>query len=78
MAGPRRLDLSDPGTLRRVWDLPRAAYAVEAELIGFDGIPPLRESLQELLDCGESFLGLDGDWLRRMAVTGCHSPASSA
>jgi hypothetical protein len=40
MAEPRRLDLSDPDTLRRVWELQRAAYAVEAELIGFAGIPP--------------------------------------
>jgi ribosomal protein S18 acetylase RimI-like enzyme len=30
---------------------------VEAELIGFDGIPPLHESLEDLRACGESFLG---------------------
>ena len=58
---PRRLDLSDPDTLRRLWELQRAAYAVEAELIGFDGIPPLHESLRDLRDCGESFLGLDDE-----------------
>ena len=58
---PRRLDLSDPDTLQRLWDLQRASYAVEAELIGFDGIPALHESLQELRDCGESFLGLDDE-----------------
>src|SRR6476646_1831606 len=66
MTGPdateaRRLDLSDPGTLRRLRDLQRASYAVEAELIGFDGIPALHESLEELRDCGESFLGLDDE-----------------
>ena len=66
MTGPhateaRRLDLSDPDTLRRLWDLQRASYAVEAELIGFDGIPALHESLEELRDCGESFLGLDDE-----------------
>ena len=66
MTGPhateaRRLDLSDPGTLRRLWDLQRASYAVEAELIGFGGIPALHESLEELRDCGESFLGLDDE-----------------
>ena len=42
-------------------DLQRASYAVEAELIGFDGIPALHESLEELRDCGESFLGLDDE-----------------
>jgi len=61
MATPRRLDLADPDTLRQLWELQRAAYAVEAELIGFDGIPPLHESPQELRGCGESFLGLDDD-----------------
>ena len=58
---PRRLDLSDPDTLQRLWDLQRASYAVEAQLIGFDGIPALHESRQELRDCGESFLGLDDE-----------------
>lgn len=58
VAGPRPLDLSDPHTLRCLRDLQRASYAVEAELIGFDGIPALQESLEELRDCGESFLGL--------------------
>ena len=66
MTGPhateaRRLDLSEPDTLRRLWDLQRASYAVEAKLIGFDGIPALHESLEELRDCEESFLGLDDE-----------------
>ena len=69
MTGPhateaRRLDLSDPGTLRRLRDLQRASYTLEAELIGFDGIPALHESLEELRDCGESFLGLDDETVR--------------
>src|SRR3954466_51630 len=54
-----RLALSDDDTLRGLWELQRAAYAVEAELIGFDGIPPLRESLDDLRACGESFLGTE-------------------
>ncbi|MGO1056101.1 GNAT family N-acetyltransferase [Crossiella sp. CA198] len=52
-----RLDLSDEDTLRQLWTLQRLAYAMEAELIGFDGIPQLHESLAELRGCGESFLG---------------------
>jgi hypothetical protein len=32
----RRLDMADPATLQDLWELQRAAYAVEAELIGFD------------------------------------------
>lgn len=52
------LDLSDDAVLRELWTVQRLAYAVEAELIGFDGIPPLHESLDELRGCDETFLGL--------------------
>jgi ribosomal protein S18 acetylase RimI-like enzyme len=52
------LDLSDDTVLRELWTVQRLAYAVEAELIGFDGIPPLHESLDDLRACGETFLGL--------------------
>jgi ribosomal protein S18 acetylase RimI-like enzyme len=57
-AEPVRLDLSDPDTLRHLWDLQRASYAVEARLIGFDGIPPLHDSPEQLRACDESFLGV--------------------
>lgn len=57
-AEPVRLHLTDPDTLRQLWDLQRASYAVEAQLIGFDGIPPLHESLEQLRACYESFLGV--------------------
>ncbi|MEU1622855.1 GNAT family N-acetyltransferase [Streptomyces sp. NPDC005722] len=57
-AEPVRLDLSDPDTLRHLWELQRASYAVEARLIGFDGIPPLHETLEQLRACDESFLGV--------------------
>ncbi|SDG78466.1 Acetyltransferase (GNAT) domain-containing protein [Lentzea fradiae] len=52
------LDLTDDTVLHELWTVQRLAYAVEAELIGFDGIPPLRESLEDLGACGETFLGL--------------------
>lgn len=55
---PRRLDLSDADTVQQIWELQRVAYAVEAVLIGYDGIPPLQESPGELRACGESFLGV--------------------
>ncbi|MFC3898171.1 GNAT family N-acetyltransferase [Lentzea rhizosphaerae] len=52
------LDLTDDTVLHELWTVQRLAYAVEAELIGFDGIPPLHESLEELRSSGETFLGL--------------------
>lgn len=41
----------------RVLLLQRASYRVEADLIGFDGIPPLHETLAALRACGETFRG---------------------
>jgi GNAT superfamily N-acetyltransferase len=53
----RPLDLADAGVASSVLELQRRSYAVEARLIGSDRIPPLRESLEELQACGETFLG---------------------
>jgi Acetyltransferase (GNAT) family len=52
-----RLDVTNPEIASAVLDLQRRAYAVEAELIGSDELPPLRESLEELQRSGETFLG---------------------
>lgn len=46
MVGP--FDISDVGIARRVVEIQRAAYAVEAGLIGFDGIPQLHESVEDV------------------------------
>ncbi len=51
-----RLDV-DERLARDVLDLQRRAYAVEAALIGSDGIPALTETLDELRDAGETWLG---------------------
>ncbi|MEV4221287.1 GNAT family N-acetyltransferase [Nonomuraea sp. NPDC049725] len=49
---------------RALFEVQRAAYAVEAELIGDDRIPPLRESLDDLLAQPLRWLGaLDGERL---------------
>ncbi|MEU9302277.1 GNAT family N-acetyltransferase [Streptomyces sp. NPDC048269] len=44
----RPLDLADDATAAAVHRIGRAAYAVEAELIGFHGIPALGESLPQM------------------------------
>ena len=51
------LDLTDRALAERVLAIQHAAYAVEAELIGFDGIPPLQEDLHELIASSEHWLG---------------------
>jgi GNAT superfamily N-acetyltransferase len=58
---PTRLDLTDERVLRQIVEVQRAAYAVEAELIGFDGIPPLHESLDQLRVTDDLFLGVFDD-----------------
>jgi ribosomal protein S18 acetylase RimI-like enzyme len=37
--------------------LQRASYAVEAEIIGYYDIPPLKETAEDLMNCGETFFG---------------------
>jgi ribosomal protein S18 acetylase RimI-like enzyme len=56
------LDLGDRAVAEAIIALQRRAYRIEADLIGSDGIPPLHETLEELLASGETFLGarLDG------------------
>jgi ribosomal protein S18 acetylase RimI-like enzyme len=57
-----QLDIARGEIASAVLDLQRRAYRIEAELIGSDEIPPLRESLEQLQASGETFLGayLDG------------------
>jgi ribosomal protein S18 acetylase RimI-like enzyme len=55
------LDLGDAATLERLVALQRAAYAVEAQLIGAAELPPMRETPAELRASGETFLGAQRD-----------------
>lgn len=56
-----RLDPTDSATAVALLEVQRRAYRVEAERIGFDGIPPLHETLEQLQACGEEFLGWRAD-----------------
>ena len=56
--------MRDPGVAAELLPLQRRSYRVEADLIGSDAIPPLHESLADLMACGERFLGaFDGEHL---------------
>ena len=60
----RPLDVNDRALAERLLEIQHRAYAVEAELIGFDGIPPLQEDLDGLMSSTEHWLGrYDGDVL---------------
>ncbi len=52
------LDLSDLMVAGQVFALQRSAYRVEVDLIGFDGIPPLHETLEELIAQPLEWIGM--------------------
>lgn len=54
----RALDLSDPTTARAAHEVVRAAYRVEADLIGSDAIPALHETLADMLASPLRWLGV--------------------
>lgn len=53
----RALDLSDGAEASDILAVQRAAYRIEANLIGSDAIPPLRETLAQLQATQEHFVG---------------------
>ncbi|WP_432944840.1 GNAT family N-acetyltransferase [Kribbella sp. CA-253562] len=53
----RPINPADPGLAPRLLEIQHRAYAVEAALIGFDGIPPLQEDLAGLMVSTEHWLG---------------------
>lgn len=52
-----RLNLKDVENARKVLDVQLNSYRVEARLISFDGIPPLKDSVESLIQCDEIFYG---------------------
>jgi ribosomal protein S18 acetylase RimI-like enzyme len=51
------LDLADGLAAAELLALQRVAYQSEADLIHYPALPPLHESLPQLIDCGESIFG---------------------
>lgn len=65
------LSLNDLETLGQLWRLQHVAYRLEAEMIGFQDIPPLMDTMETLQNCGELFYGCmddDGELLGAVAV----------
>jgi ribosomal protein S18 acetylase RimI-like enzyme len=53
----RKLNLNDIKTLKEILDLQLASYKVEADIIGFYEIPPLKDTIDKLEHCDEVFYG---------------------
>lgn len=53
----REIELNDVMAAAEVLDLQKKSYRIEADLIGTDEIPPLKETFEQLQNCGETFMG---------------------
>jgi 8-oxo-dGTP pyrophosphatase MutT (NUDIX family)/GNAT superfamily N-acetyltransferase len=53
----RQINLYEIMECAKVLDLQRRSYKIEADLIGTDEIPPLKETFEQLQDCGETLIG---------------------
>jgi|SRR5579875_433180 len=53
----KKIDLTNPKLAKEVLNIQIASYKVEAELIGSDEIPPLKDTVDTLQQCGEKFYG---------------------
>ncbi|MDF2802211.1 MAG: acetyltransferase, family [Anaerocolumna sp.] len=51
------LNIKDKAIAKQVLDLQLISYPIEAKLINFYDIPPLKDTLEQLMDCSESFYG---------------------
>lgn len=53
----KQLNLKDEKVLEKILDVQIASYKIEAEIIGFDEIPPLKDTINTLKQCNETFYG---------------------
>ncbi|MBU5675842.1 GNAT family N-acetyltransferase [Alkaliphilus sp. MSJ-5] len=53
----KKLNLKETETAKNVLKLQIASYKVEAEIIGFYEIPPLKDTINSLKECNEIFYG---------------------
>ncbi|WP_163182530.1 GNAT family N-acetyltransferase [Neobacillus sedimentimangrovi] len=57
----RKLDIRVKETAEKVLNIQIPAYQVEAEMIGSFEIPPLKDTVETLQTCGETFYGYYSD-----------------
>jgi ribosomal protein S18 acetylase RimI-like enzyme len=53
----KKINFQNSNLITKLYELQRASYLIEAELLHFFDIPPLKESIEEFQNCGETFLG---------------------
>ncbi|MBE4907501.1 GNAT family N-acetyltransferase [Bacillus luteolus] len=57
------IDITNSVVAKAVLDVQIPAYQVEAEIIQFYDLPPLKDTVESLTQCGETFIGfyIDGE-----------------
>ena len=53
----QKIEISQAREASQILELQRLSYRIEADLIGFDAIPALHETLEQLQLCNEMFYG---------------------
>ena len=53
----KKIDITNPKVSKEVLNIQISSYKVEAEIIDFYDIPPLKDTVQSLQQCGETFFG---------------------
>lgn len=53
----KRINWHERKEIQCVYELQRAAYFIEAKLIGTMNLPPLKESIEQFRNCEETFFG---------------------
>ncbi|KGR76170.1 GNAT family N-acetyltransferase [Ureibacillus sinduriensis] len=58
-----KIDMTNPKLVKEVLDIQLASYKVEAEIIDFHELPPLKDTVETLQRCTETFFGyyLEGE-----------------
>lgn len=66
-----KLPIEQEEVAKQVLDIQIPAYLVEAELIGFEDIPPLKDTVSSLQQCAETFYGFlfDGELAGAISYT---------
>ncbi|KAB2330686.1 GNAT family N-acetyltransferase [Bacillus mesophilum] len=53
----QKIDITDPEHAKAVLDVQILSYNIEADIIGYQDIPPLKDTVEALQQCGEIFFG---------------------
>ncbi|GGN55645.1 hypothetical protein GCM10007971_14640 [Oceanobacillus indicireducens] len=53
----KKIDITNPEVSQEVLNIQIPSYNVEAKIIDFYDIPPLKDTVQSLQQCGETFFG---------------------